>query len=43
VERLKRWLKNPRAIRSQTMMRPITLQPAEWDELLKTIDTAPQL
>jgi cytochrome c2 len=38
VERLKRWLKNPRAIRSQTMMRPVTLQPTEWDELLKSID-----
>lgn len=42
VERLKRWLKNPRAVRSQTMMRPIALQPAEWDELLKTIETGHQ-
>lgn len=40
AERLQRWLKNPRAIRSQTMMRPVTLQPAEWDELLKTIHTS---
>lgn len=39
-ERLKRWLKNPRAIRTQTMMRPLTLQPAEWDELLKSIGTS---
>lgn len=37
TERLQRWLKNPRAIRSQTMMRPVALQPAEWDELLKAI------
>lgn len=41
-ERLKRWLKNPRELRNQTMMRPLTLQPVEWDELLKTIDTTHQ-
>lgn len=34
---LKRWLKNPRTIRSQTLMRPVVLQPAEWDELLKIL------
>jgi len=38
AERLQRWLKNPRAIRNQTMMRPVALQPTEWDELLKSID-----
>lgn len=37
AERLQRWLRNPRAIRPQTMMRPVALQPAEWNELLKTI------
>jgi len=42
TERLQRWLKNPRAIRSQTMMRPVALQPAEWDELLQTIDSTHQ-
>lgn len=40
VARLKRWLKNPRAIRSQTMMRPVVLQPQEWDELVQTIATS---
>ena len=35
-ERLKRWLKNPRAVRKNAVMRPIPLKPAEWDELLKT-------
>lgn len=39
-ERLKRWLQNPREIRSQTMMRPVVLTPPEWQELLKTITTS---
>jgi len=37
-ERLKRWLKNPREFRSQTLMRPIPLKPGEWEQLLKTIE-----
>lgn len=36
-ERLKRWLKNPRAIRKNAAMRPIPLKPEEWGELLKTL------
>ena len=36
-EGLKRWLKNPRAIRKNAVMRPIPLKPEEWDELLKTL------
>jgi mono/diheme cytochrome c family protein len=36
-ERLKRWLKNPRAIRNNAVMRPIPLKPEDWDELLKTV------
>jgi len=36
-ERLKRWLKNPRAVRKNALMRPITLKPEEWGELLKTL------
>ena len=35
-EKLKRWLKNPRAVRKNAVMRPITLKPEEWDQLLKT-------
>lgn len=37
AERLKRWLKNPRAIRPQTQMRPVTLKPDEWQELLRIV------
>ncbi len=37
AERLKRWLKNPRAIRPQTLMRPVMLKPDEWQELLRII------
>lgn len=37
AERLKRWLKNPRAIRPQTLMRPIPLKPNEWQELLRIV------
>lgn len=36
-ERLKRWLKNPRAVRKNAVMRPIILKPEEWDQLLKTL------
>ena len=35
-ERLKRWLKNPRIIRKNAVMRPITLKAEEWEQLLKT-------
>jgi len=35
-ERLKRWLKNPRGVSKNAVMRPITLKPEEWDQLLKT-------
>lgn len=38
-ERLKRWLKNPRKLRSQTIMRPIPLKPGEWEQLLKVMAT----
>jgi cytochrome c2 len=37
-DRLKRWLKNPREVRSQTLMRPIPLKPEEWEQLLKAIE-----
>ncbi len=37
-ERLKRWLKNPRQVRGQTLMRPIPLKPEEWNGLLKIFD-----
>ena len=36
-EGLKRWLENPRAVRKNAGMRPISLKPEEWDELLKTL------
>lgn len=39
-ERLKRWLKNPRQVRGQTLMRPIPLKPEEWEQLLKIISSA---
>lgn len=39
-ERLKRWLKNPRQVRSQTLMRPIPLKLDEWEQLLKIISSA---
>ncbi len=35
-ERLKRWLKNPRAIRNNAVMRPVPLKPEEREQLLKT-------
>ena len=35
-EKLKRWLKNPRTVRKNAVMRPITLKPEEWNQLLKT-------
>lgn len=37
-ERLKRWLKNPRQVRGQTLMRPIPLKPEEWNGLLQIFD-----
>jgi cytochrome c2 len=36
-ERLKRWVKNPRAVRKNATMRPISLKTEEWSELLKTL------
>lgn len=36
-ERLKRWLKNPREVRPQVIMRPVPLKPEEWDQLLRSI------
>lgn len=36
-ERLKRWLKNPRAIRPQTLMRPVPLSDHEWPLLLQSL------
>lgn len=36
-ERLKRWLKNPRAIRPQTLMRPVPLNDEEWRQLLQSL------
>lgn len=36
-ERLKRWLKNPREIRKNTLMRPVPLKPEEWDQLLQIL------
>lgn len=38
AEKLKRWLRNPRAIRPQTLMRPVTLTQDEWNVLLKIFD-----
>jgi cytochrome c2 len=35
-ERLKQWLKNPRAVRNNTVMLPVALKPEEWDQLMKT-------
>lgn len=35
-DRLKRWLKNPRESRPQTLMRPMVLTPTEWQLLLKS-------
>lgn len=36
-ERLKRWLKNPRDVNKNAVMRPIPLKPEEWEQLLKTV------
>lgn len=36
-ERLKRWLKNPRDIRPQTLMRPVLLSDHEWQLLLQSL------
>lgn len=36
-ERLKRWLKNPRAVRSQAVMRPVILTTDEFRQLYKSI------
>lgn len=33
-EKLKRWVKNPRAVRKDTLMRPVPLKDEEWDQLL---------
>lgn len=35
-DRLRRWLKNPRAVRKETLMRPVVLKPEEFEQLIKT-------
>lgn len=42
-ENLKLWLKNPRAVRKNTTMRPFVLKPEEWEQLLKTIQYEKQI
>jgi mono/diheme cytochrome c family protein len=37
-EKLKRWVKNPRAVRKNALMRPVSLNPEEWDQLLNILN-----
>lgn len=37
-EHLRRWLKNPRSVRKETLMRPVLLKPDEFEQLLKIFE-----
>ncbi len=39
-ERLKKWLQNPRKLRSSTLMRPVPLKEQEWQQLLEILEVA---
>lgn len=43
ADRLKRWLNNPRAIRKETLMRPVRIPGDEWQPLLDSLQPVGQV